>query len=819
MRMATRALGRTAATAVVLLLALGALLGAAGNASAQSWSGTWTAKSLANPPGGRGWVDLIFDEVLGRSVLFGGSGSEYNNDIQQFNLVANTWTQAEPTVPCWAINWHVPPTPRDEHAVEYDSVQRLYWTFGGSGFGCKGNTLGADAGTTTSVVVDAALSATAVDHYKYWWVELSASGGKALVTAYDPATKRLTLQTPIAGLGSGASYLLYPQRGGGTYYYNPATRVWTGLGLPFGYTGPLPAHRFSPAMAYSPADQVIVMFGGDSAGFVNDTWVIDTVGKRWVMKKSNGAPGSPPGMVQVTNSMVYDSVNDVFVFFGGRCPSGAPGVGCSSNQTWVYHYPTNTWTNRSPATRPPAREQHTMVFDRHNGVTVLFGGSNGGTELNDTWVYHYPTNTWSPVSTPTSPPARRLGGMAYDSANHATVLYSGVAGGGSLIARWDLWALTLVGSSSPNPVPVLSAISPTSAAAGGPGFTLTLTGSSFAPNAVVRWNGAARTTFFDGATQLRATITAADIAAAGTASVTVFNPAPGGGTSASKTFTVTGGSPPPPGEIVIDNAPVGTADASRSFTGTWCVSAAPSPLGPDSLFSCGGGIDTYRWTPSLSAGSYDVYVRWTQHPNRSTAVPIAVQHAGGLATRTFNEQTGGASWVLHGRYTFNAGTGGFVQVSSSAGQAAADAVRFVPAPAGTPTEIVIDNAPLGASDASRTFTGTWCLSAAPNPLGADSLFSCGGSPDTYRWRPTITATGQYDVYVRWTQHPNRSTAVPISVTHAGGTTTRTFNEQTGGATWVLHGRYTFNAGTGGFVQVNGSAGQAAADAVRFVPVP
>jgi hypothetical protein len=146
-------------------------------------------------------------------------------------------------------------------------------------------------------------------------------------------------------------------------------------------------------------------------------------------------------------------------------------------------------------------------------------------------------------------------------------------------------------------------------------------------------------------------------------------------------------------------------------------------------------------------------------------------------------------------------------------------VRLVPAPTGPPTEIVIDNAPAGTADASRSFTGTWCVSEAPSPLGADSLFSCGGSLDTYRWTPTITATRAYDVYVRWTQHVNRSTAVPISVTHAGGTTTRTFNEQTGGATWVLHGRYTFNAGTGGFVQVNDSAGQAAADAVRFVPVP
>jgi hypothetical protein len=36
---------------------------------------------------------------------------------------------------------------------------------------------------------------------------------------------------------------------------------------------------------------------------------------------------------------------------------------------------------------------------------------------------------------------------------------------------------------------------------------------------------------------------------------------------------------------------------------------------------------------------------------------------------------------------------------------------------------------------------------------------------------------------------------------------------------VLHGQYTFGAGTGGFVQVTDASGQAAADAVRWVRVP
>src|SRR5207302_7828206 len=90
-----------------------------------------------------------------------------------------------------------------------------------------------------------------------------------------------------------------------------------------------------------------------------------------------------------------------------------------------------------------------------------------------------------------------------------------------------------------NRVPVLGSISPSGATAGGPAAVLTVNGSNFVSSSTVNWNGAARATTFVSPTQLNATISATDIGAAGTASVTVVNPAPGGGTSAAATFTIT----------------------------------------------------------------------------------------------------------------------------------------------------------------------------------------------------------------------------------------------------------------------------------------
>ena len=88
------------------------------------------------------------------------------------------------------------------------------------------------------------------------------------------------------------------------------------------------------------------------------------------------------------------------------------------------------------------------------------------------------------------------------------------------------------------PAPTLTLLSPSSVTAGGAAFTLTVTGTNFVSGSVVQWNGSALTTSFVSSTQLTAAISAGDIATAGTVAVTVVNPAPGGGTSGSLTFTI-----------------------------------------------------------------------------------------------------------------------------------------------------------------------------------------------------------------------------------------------------------------------------------------
>ena len=61
-----------------------------------------------------------------------------------------------------------------------------------------------------------------------------------------------------------------------------------------------------------------------------------------------------------------------------------------------------------------------------------------------------------------------------------------------------------------NPHPAISGLSPNRAYAGGPSFTLSLSGSGFVPSSVVRWNGADRPTTFISSTLLTAAIPATE---------------------------------------------------------------------------------------------------------------------------------------------------------------------------------------------------------------------------------------------------------------------------------------------------------------------
>ncbi|MFP5278019.1 MAG: FG-GAP-like repeat-containing protein [Acidobacteriota bacterium] len=154
------------------------------------------------------------------------------------------------------------------------------------------------------------------------------------------------------------------------------------------------------------------------------------------------------------------------------------------------------------------------------------------------------------------------------------------------------------GPTGANPVPFLNQrLAPAAVAPGGSALTLKVSGANFTSGATVHWNGAPLTTTFLDSEHLSALVPAANVATAQTASVTIVNPAPGGGSSNTAYFQV--GAPEAAPRFV--NAPTsplqmiqpfGLAVADFNQDGKPDLAVADGGAGLDALLGNGDGTFT-----------------------------------------------------------------------------------------------------------------------------------------------------------------------------------------------------------------------------------
>lgn len=189
-----------------------------------------------------------------------------------------------------------------------------------------------------------------------------------------------------------------------------------------------------------------------------------------------------------------------------------------------------------------------------------------------------------------------------------------------------------------NPTPTVAALGPNAAFAGDAGFTLIVTGTNFLASSTVQWNGSARTTTFVSNTSLQAAITTADIANVGTATVTVANPAPGGGTSNGLPFTI---KVPPPNITLL--SPSSAVAASGSFT----LTVTGKNFGPSSTVQWKGSARTTAFvsSTSLQASIDSADIASAGVANITVSNPPA---SGGVsaASTFFVGTTGGANFAV-----------------------------------------------------------------------------------------------------------------------------------------------------------------------------
>lgn len=145
-------------------------------------------------------------------------------------------------------------------------------------------------------------------------------------------------------------------------------------------------------------------------------------------------------------------------------------------------------------------------------------------------------------------------------------------------------------------------------------------------------------------------------------------------------------------EVVVDQDDNAAAPGTRVvYTGSWVNSSgtpfyakAPDTTGDNYRTTTASTTEnaTARFIPSIPvAGDYPVYT-WILNSSNRTNQLYRVRHAGGITEVRVNHRRVGKGWVWLGTYHFDAGDGGYVEISNlklagDTGTATiADAIRF-----------------------------------------------------------------------------------------------------------------------------------------------
>ncbi len=296
------------------------------------WNGTrWTRHTPASSPALRNYAGAAFDEARHRLVVFG--GIDPNNQ-----MLADTWEydgRAWQQIPTTLI---VPA--RMLPAMAYDASLRRVVMTGGTSFPDDDRTWAFD-GTRWTAVAGRSTPLGEPDR---------------LAIAQDPLRNRVVALPYDANIRQ----CMHSEWDG--------TR-WVTLAIA------VPAARAYHALAFDGARGRTVLFGGQSAGALGDTWEFH--GTRW----SQAPPiTSPPA--RFWHTLTYDTNRRVIVLHGGALSTLAV-----ANDTWEYDG--ITWTQRPSITVPPARLGHAAAFDPARRTIVMTGGSSTfvGPSRSDAWEW------------------------------------------------------------------------------------------------------------------------------------------------------------------------------------------------------------------------------------------------------------------------------------------------------------------------------------------------------------------------------------------------------------------------------------------------
>ena len=325
---------------------------------------------------------------------------------------------------------------------------------------------------------------------------------------------------------------------------------------------------------------------------------------------------------------------------------------------------------------------------------------------------------------------------------------------------------TIVTAAQKN-APVLSSVSPTSAVAGGGSFTLTATGSNFSSASIVQWNGASIKITRASATQLCASVPSADIARAGKANITVYNPGKLGGTSRSVIFTITTPSSLKVSTLSVPSAIVHSKySANLSATGgagayTWSPYPSGEALPPGLQLTSTG---TLTGTPT-TAGTYPFGVQVRDSANHEATKSYSMTVTTPLVVSTLSVP----SAIVRSKYSANltatGGTGAYTWSPYPSGEALPPGLQLtsIGTLTGTPTTggtypfgvQVID---AGNNAATKSYSMAVVSSTTASSLEVLTL-SVPGAIVGSKYSANLTATGGTGAYT-WSPYPSGEALPP-----------------------------------------------------------
>ncbi len=293
---------------------------------------------------------------------------------------------------------------------------------------------------------------------------------------------------------------------------------------------------------------------------------------------------------------------------------------------------------------------------------------------------------------------------------------------------------------------MLTSVNPPALPVGSSATLVTLTGTNFISGSIVDFNGTPISTTFVSSTDLTALIPAADLATAGTDSITVFNRGPGGGTSTAQPFTVNNPAPNLTG-VSPASATVGDSNTTVTLTGSSFVNGSTAHFNsaaltttfvsatqlaaviPASDLTTVGTDSITVITPGPGGGASGARTFTVNYPAptlSSISPPSAT--VGGLDTAI----------TLTGTNFINSSTAEFNGTPiSTTFVSATQLTAVIPmadlAAAGTDLVTVVNPGPGGGPSAAATFTVN---NPAPTLTGIDPMSGTVGDSDT-----TITLIG------------------------------------------------------------------------------